>query len=320
MHWSRSGSLHAACTAAGAEESPGRNSRAQGFTLIELLVVIAIIAVLAAMLLTALKAAQERGRAIQCMSNTRQLVLGWIMYYGDNDDRLINNGKSPNWVAGSMLWGNNADNIDSSILIDPKQSLMANYVKSPGVYKCPSDTRPAANGDRVRSVSMNGALGNNTPTVQGIFPQPPGRCYYGSGCPCLAPFTSGATKISDLITPGPADVFVILDEQADSLSAVNGDATFAFDPGASPAGGEYWRDLPGSYHNGACSLSFADGHSEIHKWTNKGKSGTTAQTVYMVLGVTYGATGKPWTNAKMYNSQDYEWMQDRMPYKTHPTP
>jgi len=311
MHWSRNGSLRPARVAVGAEKNPGRNSRSQGFTLIELLVVIAIIAVLAAMLLPALRAAQERARATQCMSNNRQLMLGWIMFFQDNDDNLIPN---PGWVAGSMNWGNSPDNIDSAKLIDPSQSLMANYVRSPGVYKCPSDTRPAANGDHVRSVSMNGALGGNAPTVQGHFPIPPGRNYYGGGPISVKPFSEGALKASDLL-PAPANIYVTLDEQADSMCAVNGDATFAFDVGASPSGGEYWRDLPASYHNGAGSFSFADGHSEIHKWTNKGKPGTKAQTVYLVLGITYGTTA-PWKTAKMFNSEDYEWVQDRMPYRT----
>ena len=27
-----------------------------------------------------------------------------------------------------------------------------------------------------------------------------------------------------------------------------------------------WSDIPASYHNGAAGFSFADGHSEIHKW------------------------------------------------------
>ena len=36
-------------------------------------------------------------------------------------------------------------------------------------------------------------------------------------------------------------------------------------------GGGKWGDTPASYHNGACGISFADGHSQIHKWV----SGTT---------------------------------------------
>jgi prepilin-type N-terminal cleavage/methylation domain-containing protein len=63
--------------------------RSRAFTLIELLVVIAIIALLMAILMPSLKLAKDQAQRVHCVSNTKTLVLGWLLYKDDFDGKIV---------------------------------------------------------------------------------------------------------------------------------------------------------------------------------------------------------------------------------------
>ena len=273
-----------------------KRSRFQAFTLIELLVVIAIIAILAAILLPALAKAKTKAQATACLVNTKQLTLGWIMYADENSDQLMDPAK---WISGQMSWGASAMNTNVRLSLDD-QALISPYVKSGGALKCPADIyqsglNPAP---RVRSVSLDGALGGG-PTLgnQYAIPGEAPRTYF-------AP-----KKMSQLKKPGPDNIYTVLDEHPDSIN----DAAFMLDAGSKPAVSQHWRDYPGSLHNNAVSISFADGHSEIHKWI----MGTTIQGVeYKVFATGGGDSTSPINQGSTIGkSLDYQWLEDRMPYQ-----
>lgn len=87
-------------------------SRIRAFTLIELLVVISIIAVLAGVLLPAVKTVKSAAEQMRCASNMRQAGTFLLQYSNDNDGRFPGGGNDGN---GSVSWNNI---INSELLAD----------------------------------------------------------------------------------------------------------------------------------------------------------------------------------------------------------
>ena len=261
--------------------------REDGFTFVELLVVIATVAILALLLLPAIAGTKPNSQAFQCLENLRQLTLAWQMYAADNSGKLALDGdqthpqpgttptdpsmqpggKNYVWAAGNMdAYSPYATNYLQASCLYP-------YVKTINVHKCPADLLGGhwfgpTFYPNVRSYSMNGYM-----APIDIWPSTGTRNFF---------------KETDINNPRPSMIYVFIDENEHSIN----DSFFVSDP----TQGNYWQDVPATRHGDAGSLSYADGHSEMKRWTDSS-----------ILGYT-GNIGQLHGNP---NSSDAAWLQQR---------
>jgi prepilin-type N-terminal cleavage/methylation domain-containing protein len=278
-----------------------------GFTLVELLVVIAIIAILAALLLPALTVARQRSQSIACLANTKQLMLGWRLYADDNNDLLAPNDypyttayfpvaldqryKYKGWVCGTMQQP--LDSFKEAELLDPVGTAIAPYVPSVNLWRCPADQYidPKTKKNHVRSYSMNSAVGTvwcgyYSGGIGSIGDPVHGGWLPGAAYDNKQPEWLTYGKMTSFTRPGPAGTWVVMDENPYTIN----DGLFCVSAVAQP-GATYLIDYPTGAHGRSGAMTFADGHSILHRWMDErtftpqgivgpglGSAGTTLQS------------------------------------------
>jgi prepilin-type processing-associated H-X9-DG protein len=264
------------------------------------------------MLLPALGKAKLKAMQTKALSNGKQMGLAWNMYATDNNDRLPGangytvtdaNPTAPGGTGQTREWSGLGPNQEAWLDIPPdndaeliveacqaKYSPLWKFVSSKEAWRAPGDrTTGRVRGNlpesrqfagqttgRVRSYSMNNWMGRG-----GTWTDSNGD-RFGREYPIQTAIDM------------PSERFVFVDEREDSIN----DGYFVVNMSALNGTGKI-VDFPAAYYNNGCHFTFADGHSEIHRW----RSTQFVQRVRQGQELTL--------NVDTSNNPDLEWMRSK---------
>ena len=205
----------------------------RGFTLIELLVVIAIIAIIAAILFPVFAKAREKARQTTCLSNMKQIGLALTQYVQDSDEIMPLTDE--NLSTGSISW----------------RGLLQPYIKSTGVFACPSDVTASSH---LTSIQYN---------LDGPIPASYAASRYDSNSAITGgAFNHSVPYVSIVSFAAPATVVTIVEDTTvysdftPSIGNLLGIfTTYPPNYGANPIQASMFAG-----HAGLTNILFADGH------------------------------------------------------------
>jgi prepilin-type processing-associated H-X9-DG protein len=217
------------------------------------------------MLLPALSKAKKKAQQASCLSNQKQLAMGWMMYAGDNVDRVVGfstdpGAATPNWrvqadkvpdAAPAGYTGNRL--VQWKVETGYRNGPLFNYAPAPGIMHCPGDIRINIAG-HFAWTSYSGVNG------------------FANGDTAYEALPGFIMKTSQVLHPSERFLWV---EECDSQQITVGGQrcgenvrTWDMRVG-NPAlnfANASWGDSPAAYHGNNSTFNFADGHAESHRW------------------------------------------------------
>lgn len=305
---------------------PNTPAPRRGFTLIELLVVIAIIAILAAMLLPALAKAKERATTANCLSNQKQMAMGWLMYAQDSSDRLMNLSTyiSPVGPINSIPPEGVPWRVD---IYNSEQVPLPNLATADGwqagIEKGFSQPAPHIEGPLFR-YAANVALVHCPGDKRYKLTYPAGAGPK-SGGPYSWDSYSGATYLNGENRTDsnnysklnqvkhPTDRFIWVEgadmrgENVGSWGMKNYGSA-----GANYANAQF-EDSPACFHVKSACFNFVDGHAESHKWLNQATVAFANDTTR-----NKDSGGTTQNNANAPGNVDLQWIGSHYPGNQNP--